>query len=238
MSMHLDLVIPVYNEDEIIKVVVKDWISVLSELNINYRINLYNDGSTDTTIDVLKTIESHYPDVMRVTDKKNSGHGPTILRGYLESLDSDWIFQVDSDNEMKAHHFEEFWLKKDSYDFVIGKRVRRDSPKFRKLMTYISYLVVAIMYGKGVRDVNCPYRLMRTCVFKDVFTSIPKDTFAPNIMIAGMAAKKKMKIKQYDVQFETRITGVNSLSSDVLKLLEISVKSFFEIISYARKNKL
>ena len=61
MSMHLDLVIPVYNEDEIIKVVVKDWISVLSELNINYRINLYNDGSTDTTIDVLKTIESHYP---------------------------------------------------------------------------------------------------------------------------------------------------------------------------------
>ena len=57
-------------------------------------------------------------------------------------------------------------------------------------------------------------------------------------MIAGMAAKKKMKIKQYDVQFETRITGVNSLSSDVLKLLKISVKSFFEIISYARKNKL
>lgn len=105
-------------------------------------------------------------------------------------------------------------------------------------MSYVSCLVVSIMYGRSIIDVNCPYRLMRTSFFKEIFRNIPEDTFAPNIIISGMAAKKKAKIKQYNVKFETRTTGVNSLNFNILNLLKISIKSFFQTISYARKNKI
>ena len=238
MRTDLYVVIPVYNEEEVIGVVVEDWVLVLNALNINYKIKLYNDGSTDNTLKKLEELKTLFPDSIELTDKNNSGHGPTILKSYLESLDADWIFQVDSDNEIKARYFTDFWNLKNDNDFVIGKRINRDSPFFRKIMTYFSYLVVRLFYGKGIKDVNCPYRLMKTNAFKDIFKTIPKDTFAPNIIVSGMAAKKKLKIKALDIQFETRTSGESSLSSNIPELLKISINSFLEIIHYGRKSKL
>ncbi len=238
MKTQLYIVIPVYNEAEIIKVVIEDWIAVLNKLKISYKLKLYNDGSTDSTLEVLKTLKNQYPDYIQLIDKKNSGHGPTILTSYRESLDAEWVFQVDSDNEIKAHYFADFWNIKDQYDLIIGKRVNRESLLFRKVMTYFSYLVVKLFYGKGIKDVNCPYRLMRTSAFKAIFISIPEDTFAPNIIVSGMASKKKLNIKSFDIQFDTRASGVSSLSSNVPKLLKISIHSFLEVINYARKSKL
>ncbi len=238
MKNQLNLIIPVYNEEEIINVVVKDWIKVLSQLNIIYSIKLFNDGSTDSTIKILNNLEKNYPDVIKVIDKKNSGHGSTILKGYTESLDSEWIFQVDSDNEMKAHYFAKLWENRNNFDLLIGKRIDRNSPLIRKIMSYISYLVVRVFYSKGIRDVNSPYRLMRTSAFKEILTSIPRETFAPNIIISGMASKKNLKIKSYKIPFDTRLTGVNSLNSSISKLFKISIKSFTETIIYAWNNKI
>lgn len=238
MRKDLNVVIPVYNEEEIIGVVVQDWINILNNLKINYKLKLYNDGSTDNTFKELERLKKLYPSYIELTDKRNSGHGPTVLKSYLESLDADWIFQVDSDNEIKANNFSKFWDAKDEHDLIIGKRTNREAPLFRRFMTYISYLVVRFFYGKGIKDVNCPYRLMRTFSFEKVFLSIPKDTFAPNIIVSGMAVKKKLKIKPLDIQFETRTSGESSLSSNITKLLKISVNSFLEIIQYATKSKL
>lgn len=238
MKKELKLIIPIYNEEEIIQYVINDWIQELNQLNMSYSIYLYNDGSSDKSLDVLKTCEKEYTNLINVIDKKNSGHGSTILQGYRENLDSEWIFQIDSDNEIKASHFKEFWKNKESYDFIIGIRKNRNSPLFRRIMSYVSRLVITIMYGRGVSDVNCPYRLMRTSFFKEIFADIPEDTFAPNIIISGMAAKKKAKIKQHNVKFETRATGVNSLNFNILNLLKLSIKSFSQTISYARKNNL
>lgn len=237
MKTNLNVVIPIYNEAENIQVVVADWIQVLDKLLISYKLKLYNDGSADSTLKVITTLKSKYPNNIEIIDKKNSGHGPTILKGYKESLEAEWIFQVDSDNEMKAHHFSKFWKNKDHYDFIIGKRVQRESPFFRKIMTYFSYLVVRLFYGKGIIDTNCPYRLMRTSAFKPVFVNIPEETFAPNIIVSGMALKKKLRIKSFNIQFNIRTIGVSTLSSNIPKLFIISMKSFVEIINYARKIK-
>lgn len=238
MKANLTVVVPIYNEAENIPVVVGDWIEVLNKLHVNYRLKLYNDGSTDATLKVLELLQNQYPNHIEIINKQNSGHGPTILKGYKESLDADWIFQVDSDNEMKAHHFSKLWEVKNQYDFIIGKRVQRTAPLFRKIMTYFSFVVVRLFYGKGIVDVNCPYRLMRTKAFKDVFESIPENTFAPNIIVSGMAAKKKLRIKSFAIHFDARTAGVSTLSSNIPKLLKISITSFVEIINYARKNKL
>ena len=237
MKKELSVVVPVYNEEEIIQHVVEDWVQELNQLLTSYVIYLYNDGSSDKSLDILKSYKRKYPNHINIIDKKNSGHGPTILQGYLDNIDSKWIFQVDSDNEIKALHFKKFWKNKADYDFIVGRRINRNIPLFRKMMSWISFFVVAAMYGRGVRDVNCPYRLMKTSFFKEFFKDVPKDTFAPNVIISGIAIKKKAKIKEYDVEFETRTTGNNSLNLNIINLLKISKKSFIQTISYARKNQ-
>ncbi|KGL63241.1 glycosyltransferase family 2 protein [Polaribacter sp. Hel1_85] len=228
----LKVVIPVYNEEGAIKLVIEDWTNKLSELEINYQIITYNDGSKDNTLAFLKSLEKEYK-TLKVVDKKNSGHGPTILKGYKDNIDAEWIFQVDSDNELKATEFNKFWRERDNFDFLIGKRIHRDSPLVRVVTTQISRLVVGIFYGFKVKDVNAPYRLMRVSAFSDEFNKIPADTFAPNLIVSGLASVRNMRIKQFDVTHHNRETGEVSIKK--WGLFKAAFKSFLQTISFRFK---
>jgi glycosyltransferase involved in cell wall biosynthesis len=111
MSKELVVVMPVYNEADIIHVVVEDWCQALRELSIDFELRLYNDGSKNDTLNVLQALKSEYLELV-VIDKPNSGHGPTIMMGYNKA-DSQYVFQLDSDNEMKAQYFALFWEQRD-----------------------------------------------------------------------------------------------------------------------------
>ena len=102
----LSVVMPVYNEAEAIGPVLKKWMAMLDTLGIRYRIRAYNDGSKDATGKILAEVADASGGRVLAVDKLNSGHGPTILRGYREAAeDSDWVFQIDSDDEMGPDSF-------------------------------------------------------------------------------------------------------------------------------------
>lgn len=229
----LALVMPVYNEAEIIEEVIDSWSSYLDGYNIHYEIHAYNDGSKDNTLKVLENIKNKYPRLV-VHNKANSGHGPTILQAYNENTDADWIFQVDSDNEMKPDAFINLWEVRGDYDLLIGIRTNRNSPFPRKIVSFISRITVWIFYGKAVYDVNCPYRLMRSTFFATIFKSIPDVFFAPNVVLTGMAARNKARIFQLPVEYASRQTGTVSIKK--WKLFKMSLKSFIQTCNFSFKS--
>ena len=107
-KLDLAVVIPVYNEEEIISTVLSEWYQKLKELEINFEIHVYNDGSKDNTLKNITETSEQLEKVI-VHDKENSGHGPTILMGYRENSHAEWVFQVDSDNEMSPDEFSRVW---------------------------------------------------------------------------------------------------------------------------------
>ncbi|NQX84802.1 MAG: glycosyltransferase family 2 protein [Flavobacteriaceae bacterium] len=225
----LKVIIPVYNEEGAIGLVIEDWTNKLESLGIEFKIYTYNDGSKDNTSAILHGL-AETNDNLVVVDKPNSGHGPTILKGYKDNVDADWLFQVDSDNELKAEDFDKFWNARTDYDFLIGKRVNRISPLARIITTQISRMVVGLCYGRGVKDVNTPYRLMRVASFKNYLEKIPDATFAPNLIVSGIACSKKMRIKQFNVTHHNRETGEVSIKK--WKLFKAALKSFKQTILY------
>ena len=87
-------------------------------------------------------------------------------------------------------------------------------------------------YGRRtVWDVNTPYRLMRTSEFMDVYQQIPLTTFAPNVIISGMVARKKLRYYEIRVPQHDRTTGEVSIKK--WKLLKAAVKSFWQTIHFA-----
>jgi len=167
---HLRVILPVYNEQDIILEVIASWLKVLRDLDIQFKIYVYDDGSKDRTLDVLNSVSKNNPEIVIKTGP-NIGHGPTILKGYRESGGVTWIFQTDSDNEMPASSFEALWKQRDGYDFIIGKRQGRSQKILRKIVSLVSRVIVWSFYFPcGVIDVNCPYRLMRADCFKNVFS--------------------------------------------------------------------
>ena len=232
MSKELIVVLPVYNEAEIIQTVIKDWAITLRGLQIDFELRAYNDGSKDETARKLQEIAPIYPELI-IINKANSGHGPTILQGYREA-NATYVFQVDSDNEMKAKYFAALWKERANYDFIIGRReFSFKVPLPRRIVSFMAKKAVHFFYGRGIADVNAPYRLMKKEKFAAIFSAIPTDTFAPNVIISGMAVRQKLQIKDYFIPTDFRATGAVSIQR--MKLLKVAMKSFRETIAFAMK---
>jgi len=232
--MELSVIIPVYNEDEIISVVLEEWIRVLTENKIDFEIRVYDDGSKDNSAEVLKLFAAKNKEI-NVTLKSNSGHGSTILQGYKEAT-SEWIFQVDSDNEMKASDFSKLWNKRDKYDFLSGYRYLRTNPWHRRIITQISRLTTYLLFGAKIKDVNSPFRLMRRIAFLDCFKLIPADSFAPNILISAYASYHNLSCFETEINCYPRQTGTVSLRS--FRIFKPAAKSFIQTIKFLKTLKI
>ena len=225
----LTVVMPVYNEEEIIGEVVEGWSGELERLDIDFEIHVYNDGSKDNTLGVLNTYEAKNKNVL-VHDKSNTGHGPTILQGYRENSSAEWVFQIDSDNEISTGFFEEFLERRKGFDFLIGRRVERQSPLSRRFMTSAARIIVTFLYGKGIFDVNCPYRLMRGQLLRELISEIPPYLFAPNVILSGLVCKNNYRILEIPVVHSLRTTGEVSIQK--LKLLKAAARALWQTILF------
>lgn len=233
----LAVIIPVYNEEKAIGAVLDKWVAELDRLGIDFTLNPYNDGSKDGSWNVIQAKEKQYPGKVIGHDKANSGHGPTILQGYRDAVDAgyEWVFQVDSDDEMGPEGFAGLWNNRNEYDFLVGIRDGRKQALPRKIISAVSRLSVRLFYGHSIWDVNTPYRLMRASAFRDVYREIPSDTFAPNVILSGMAAKLKLRCFEARVPQHDRTTGEVSIKK--WKLLKAAMKSFFQAVFFAMDQK-
>ena len=228
-KLDLAVIIPVYNEEGSIQKVINKWTTELLQTNINFKIHVYNDGSKDNSLKILQKINKNNSNLI-IHNKINSGHGSTILQGYCESSHAEWVFQADSDDEIEPKFFHKLWSYRHNYEFIIGKRCGRKSPLMRSIISWIARIIVNIFYGKSVHDVNCPYRLMKVDIFKNCFFDIPKKSFAPNVIITGYAACRKIRTIEVDVLFKPRNTGEISIKK--FKLFKAAVTSFWQTIFY------
>ena len=228
-GVELAVVMPVYNEEEIITQSLNDWAEELDRLQVDFEIHVYNDGSKDNTLQVIDQYSAENANVV-VHHKANTGHGPTILLGYRENSNAEWIFQIDSDNEISTEFFQEFWEKRKNFDFLVGRRRGREGPLSRRLISFAARMLVRIFYGHGVDDVNCPYRLMRTSIFKETFSHIPINTFAPNVIVSGIACKKNYRILEIPVSYAQRKTGEVSIRR--WRLFKAAFKGLWQTILF------
>jgi glycosyltransferase involved in cell wall biosynthesis len=227
MKRDLTLVMPVYNEQDCIQGVVQSWLDVLSSLPINFALLILEGSSKDNTAAVLKTFDND-PRVEVVTLPK-CGHGPTLMIGYrMAAANSDWVFQCDSDNEIPAEPFVRLWKQRDSVDAVFGVRSGRSQRLGRKLLSLCSRLTVRMLVGPGVRDVNGPYRLMRSSCLEQLIEQMPADAVAPNVIISGAFARSPGRILNVPVDHRGRKTGQVSVRG--WKLFKWAFRAFWQTL--------
>lgn len=208
--MELEIVMPIFNEEACIASVIEGWCRELDQLAVDYRLLAINDGSTDGTADVLAGLSHDFK--VNVITKPGSGHGPTILAGYRLAVgEAEWVFQCDSDDEMKPDAFATLWALRQTNDAVFGSRRNREQGIGRKVLSAASRVVVRVAYASGVDDVNTPYRLMRAAVLAPIIAAVPTSTFAPNLVVSGVLALSGVRIANVPVPHSSRRTGAVSI---------------------------
>jgi dolichol-phosphate mannosyltransferase len=229
MPLDLAIVIPVYNEEACIARVIGSWRTLLARMGLSYRMIVLNDGSQDRTAAQLESFGND--PAIEVIQQANTGHGPTILRGYRRAVESaDWVFQCDSDEEIRTDYFPDFWQRRDGLDAVLAVRRRQAQTVSRAVVSAASRGIVALLFGNGIRDVNVPYRLLRATTLKKMIAGIPPGTLAPNIIISGSLARARLPVLEVPVSWEGRRSGTTSLAR--LKLWRFAARAFIQILIF------
>lgn len=237
MDKKLFIVIPAYNEEANIEQTIEDWYPIIERhpgIGNSSRLVVINDGSKDSTYEIMKSLAENYPQFTPIT-KPNGGHGSTVLYGYRYAIENnaDYVFQTDSDGQTNPDEFEQFWNSIDEYDAIIGNRSIRGDGKDRKFVENTVCFLLKLVFGIKVEDANAPFRLMKTSLVKKYIGKLPEDFNLPNIMFTTYFVYFKEKVKFIDITFKPRQGGKNSIN--IKKIIKIGWKALFDFISL-RKN--
>lgn len=217
-------VMPAYNEADNIAEVVRQWYPLVEKCGSECKLVIANDGSKDCTYQILEKIQPHYPQLIAI-DKKNSGHGSTVLYLYRYAIEhgADYIFQTDSDGQTNPEEFWAMYDNRNSFDFQIGTRGARQDGASRIFVTKTLRLVVWLMFHEWVKDANTPFRLMKVDKLSPVMDVIPSDYFLCNVAISAIAVKWKYNIGWYPITFRPRQGGINSIN--MKRIFKIGIKA-------------
>ena len=133
----ISVVIPMYYEEEVVDICYKRVVNNLKKLSdkYNYEIIFINDGSKDSTLEILKKIASNDDNVKIISFSRNFGHQAAVTAG-IRNVMGDAVIIMDADLQDPPELFEgmiEKW--EEGYEVVYGKRKTREGESIFKLLT-------------------------------------------------------------------------------------------------------
>jgi glycosyltransferase involved in cell wall biosynthesis len=176
----ISVIIPSWNEDEIIYESSIQTLKLLDELYEDYEIVLVDDCSTDKTLDEITKVKNEHPKhVIIVKHEKNQGVGVGILSG-VKAATKDYLMTNFAD--LPFHTKDLSWIFKTVLDknadgCVMIRKDRSANPQFRKLTSYTNYLIIKTLFGMPFRDYQF-VQLYRSDLLKALYIE-SRDLFIP-----------------------------------------------------------
>lgn len=164
----LTIVVPCYNEQEVLPETMNQLKTLLSEMikecgiSEDSRLLLVDDGSKDSTWDIIYK-ESIQGDLVRgVKLARNVGHQNALLAGLFAAKKmADCVISIDADLQDDIEVIRDFVEKfKEGYQVVYGVRSKRDSDSFFKRTTAEGFYKLMRKLGVNLVYNHADYRLM------------------------------------------------------------------------------
>lgn len=157
---------PAHNEEEAIATTVHEVIDTLTAWGLDFEVIVVDDGSRDRTGIILDTIAATHPCLKIVRHPVNKGYGAALVSGF-EAATKDLLFFMDSDGQFDIHDLARFFPLISKYDAVLGYRVDRQDTWVRKVNAWGWKILVGMVFGVYVRDVDCAFKLYPTRFFRE-----------------------------------------------------------------------
>ena len=214
MSKKLSIVVPCYNENKNIPLILKRFSECIQDRNIE--LILVNNGSTDGSEAIINELLPQYPFAKTVLVPVNKGYGYGIVSG-LKAADGDFIgwthadMQTDPMDVVKAYdqiltgNFENVYLK--------GSRKKR--PLMDRFFTVGMSAFETIYLGVPLWDINAQPNLFPKSFFESL--SYFPDDFSLDLYMYYMAIKSNLKIIRFPVLFTDRIHGESKWNDQTFK---------------------
>ena len=228
-TIELSLIVPVYNEEEVVEIFVSTVNKCLSTKNIEYEFIFINDGSTDKTFEILKELSQKDHQIKILNLSRNFGKEQALTAG-LDNVNGQAAIPIDCDLQDPPELIVDMYNKwKEGYDVVLAKRVDRSSDsRMKRLTSLIFYNLI-----DKVSDVDIPknvgdFRLMDRKVI-EVLKTYPERTR----FMKGIFASVGFNQATIEYTRPERIAGTTSWN--YFNLYKLAIEGFVSFTSIPLK---
>jgi glycosyltransferase involved in cell wall biosynthesis len=160
--MKLSIVVPCYNEEEVVPFFYDETVNELNKINIDYELIFVDDGSKDNTLSILKRLSKKDKNIKIISFSRNFGKESAMLAG-LEKVAGDYAVIMDADLQNPPHLLKDMLaiLQTGEYDCVATyRKERKGEPILKSLFSNWFYglanLITDVKMVNGASD----YRMM------------------------------------------------------------------------------
>ena len=148
----ISIVVPMFNEEEMAPLFVEKVSSILTSLNsYNFEIVAVNDGSNDNTLNVLKSLQEKFNNLVIVNLSRNWGHEAALYAG-LKTAKGDAVIPMDADLQDPPEIIPDMIkMWEEGYDVVNARRKSRKKDTALKRNTANMFYTWADKISKGVK---------------------------------------------------------------------------------------
>lgn len=224
----LSVFFPAYNEEGELEKTVSKAKKVLLKTAKTWEIIIVNDGSKDNTKQVAQKLVKSDKRIRLVDHRVNRGYGAAFKSGFY-SAKYPWITFTDADGQFDFGEITKFIQKQEETDadLVIGYYTKRQVSKSKILTSKMWELVVFVLFGLHVKDIDCGFKL----VSKKVVDALPKLESERGAFISSefliKAKKKGFKIVEIPITHYPRTTGAGTGRN--VKVIIESFKDLFKL---------
>jgi dolichol-phosphate mannosyltransferase len=187
---YLSIVLPVFNEEATLPLLMKELYSVCNSLGRDYEIIFVNDASWDDTPDILERLADKDPRIKVLHFSRNFGHQAALSAG-IDVAKGELVVTMDSDLQHPPSIILEFIKHaEDGSDIVIGERALNQQNSFiRESLGKLFYKFLSFVTNLEFRNVS-DFALYKKPVIK-VLKSLPEGERFLRGMVQWIGFKKK-----------------------------------------------
>lgn len=221
--MNISIVIPLLNEEESLKEL-HHWIAKVMQSNgYSYELIFIDDGSTDSSWEIIENICKENPEVKAIHFQKNYGKSQALHAGF-EMAKGNVVITMDADLQDSPEEIPELYrmIKEDGYDLVSGwKKKRYDSVLTKNLPSKLFNYAARKTSGVKLHDFNCGLKAYKRRVVKSIEVTGEMHRYIP--VLAKNAGFKN--ISEKPVQHQARKYGVTKFGG------ERFIRGFLDLIT-------
>lgn len=189
--MSYSIIIPLYNEEENVKILNNQLLSAIEKINQikknDFEIIYVDDGSRDATFDNLKKLSNNKINTIIIRHKKNLSQSAAILTGINSSEKDNFIFldgDLQNDPDDLINFIKEF---EKGFDMVVGwRKNRKDNFLTRTLPSILANSLVRLFTKSNLHDHGCAIKILKKdLIFDDITWGDFHRLFAARVMDGG-----------------------------------------------------
>jgi dolichol-phosphate mannosyltransferase len=202
----LSVAFPLYNEEENVGPLLDEALTALPSMARSFEIVAVDDGSVDTTADIVRSYSEQHPQVRLVAHPQNLGYGHALRTGLLHAK-GDAVALIDGDRQFHMDDLGKLVALIDDNDVVYGYRIKRADPPHRLLIAGVYHRVLRAAFKVPVKDVDCGMKLFRREVIDAVAPELESRSafISPELVIR--ADRAGFRIAEVGVPHHPRVAG-------------------------------